>query len=97
MKEITTDSRKYILCHNNSDTVHCVLLEKGNVLTTSQNFVEQYTSLEMVKNRVFEITKDENYFQANLSHLEIESLENVVETTSPTTTKKSSFFSFFKF
>jgi hypothetical protein len=67
MKEITTETSKYILCHNNIDVIHCVLLKKGNILSTEQEFIEEFSTIELLKARVNEIVGDEEYFDLNFS------------------------------
>jgi len=65
MREITTEVEKFIVCHNNADVIHYVNLKPGNTLSTSQEFVEEFTDLEAAKNRVNELANDENYFNDN--------------------------------
>ena len=69
MKEITTTEDKYILCHNNAEIIHCVLLKESNKLSTGLEFVEEFTSITDVKNRINVLAKDENYFDNNFSDL----------------------------
>ena len=70
MKSITTTTEKYILCHNGGEIIHCVLLKEGNNLDTGLEFVEEFTSKEVLKTRVNLLANDENYFDNNFSELE---------------------------
>ncbi len=65
MQEITTETEKFIVCHNNLDVIHYVNLKKGNVLLTEQEFVEEFLDLDSAKNRVNELANDEDYFVNN--------------------------------
>lgn len=69
MKEITTTTDKYILCHNGKEVIHCILLKEGNKLSTGLEFVEEFTSKEDVKTRIVALTEDEEYFEKNFSEL----------------------------
>jgi hypothetical protein len=69
MKEITTTTEKYIICHNGAEVVHCILLKEGNKLSTGLEFVEEFTTKEEAKTRIADLTKDEEYFETNFSEL----------------------------
>jgi hypothetical protein len=69
MKNITTTTDKYILCHDGIDIIHCILLKEGNNLSTGLEFVEEFVTKEEVKTRVNELTNDENYFDSNFPEL----------------------------
>lgn len=65
MKEVVANNDIHIICHNNVDIIHYILLRKGNRLTTGQPFVEERASLEEIKSRINQITRDESYFDLN--------------------------------
>jgi hypothetical protein len=58
MKEIKATQDVYVLCHNNDDIIHFIFLKEGNNLSTGQPFVEEFYSLEPLKTRLEEITKN---------------------------------------
>ena len=65
MNELKIESDKYVICHNNADIIHCVHIRQGNILATGQPIVEQFDTLEQLKQRVNEIANDESYFELN--------------------------------
>lgn len=65
MTELRMENDKYVICHNNTDVIHCVHVRQGNVLVTGQPNVEQFDTLEEAKLRVNEIANDESYFDSN--------------------------------
>lgn len=65
MTELKVENDKYVICHNDADIIHCVHVRKGNVLVTGQPIVEQFDTIEQLKQRVNEIANDESYFELN--------------------------------
>lgn len=62
MKEIIAIKDLYVICHNNSNVIHCVYLKKGHKLTTGQPFVEERNTIAEVESRVDQIAKTTGYF-----------------------------------
>lgn len=77
MKELKVKEDTYVLCHNNTDVIHCVFLKKGNTLTTGQEFVEKFLTIDNLKKRVNEIVKDDSYFDSNFDYLKLSTEEKV--------------------
>lgn len=65
MKEIIAKKEIFVVCHNGVDIIHFIELQNGNKLSTSQKFVEEFSTLEEAKKRINELSNNQNYFDEN--------------------------------
>lgn len=65
MKEIIGKKESHVICYDDVDVIHYVVLNKGNKLQTESSNIEQFDTLDLAKARVLELTGNENYFDEN--------------------------------